>query len=77
SEVAARIWGSAEAIREKIGQPLPPSEEETRRKFSEGALADCGEVEFRAAWAHGRSVDEIEAYRYALEQFGAGDAPAS
>ncbi|MGH2442609.1 MAG: ATP-binding protein, partial [Chloroflexota bacterium] len=42
SEVAARIWGSAEAIREKIGQPLPPSEEETRRKFSEGALADCG-----------------------------------
>jgi predicted ATPase/DNA-binding SARP family transcriptional activator len=52
--LAARLWGAAEALREAIGAPLPPSE----RPLIEGTLttlrATLGEERFAAALAAGR-----------------------
>ncbi len=67
---AGRIWGSAEALREAIGSPLPPNEvDEYARRMAEGQAA-LGEDGFEAARAQGRalSLDRAIAYARAVER---------
>jgi DNA-binding CsgD family transcriptional regulator len=53
---AARLWGAAEALRETIGEPLPPVE---RVAYEMGVAATrrrLGEKGFTTAWVEGRAM---------------------
>ncbi len=58
---AARLWGTAEVLRETIGEPLSPVE----HAFFEWAILDArrrlGERTFAAAWAEGRTMTPEQA----------------
>jgi predicted ATPase/class 3 adenylate cyclase len=65
-DASARLLGAAEALHERLGQPIEP--------FAARAYADCsapvrerlGEAELAAAWAAGRALSETDAAAYAL-----------
>jgi tetratricopeptide (TPR) repeat protein len=65
---AARLFGAAEALRESIGEAMPPVE----RAGYEGSLtavrAALGEERFAAAWAEGQALSREQAIQYALEE---------
>lgn len=64
---AARLGGAAEALRERIGAPLPPSEQElyaTRLLPVRNALTPEA---FVAAWESGRTLPYEDAVRLGLE----------
>jgi ATP/maltotriose-dependent transcriptional regulator MalT len=53
---AARLWGTAEALRKAIGAPLPPVERPDYEHAVATAGAQLGEKDFAAAWAEGRTM---------------------
>jgi predicted ATPase len=53
---AVRLWGSAEALREAIGAPLPPIERADYDQAVAAVRACLGESTFVAAWAQGRML---------------------
>jgi hypothetical protein len=56
---AARLWGSAERLRETIGAPLHAGERPRHQALVATARAACGDAagtDFSAAWAQGRSM---------------------
>jgi predicted ATPase/class 3 adenylate cyclase len=65
-DASARLLGAAEALHERLGQPLEP--------WAARAYADCsapvrerlGEAELAAAWAAGRALSEADAAAHAL-----------
>jgi hypothetical protein len=64
---AARLFGTAEALREAIGAPLQPSEQEPYRRQVSRVQDLIGEELLAAAWAEGRAMTLDEAIDYALE----------
>ncbi len=63
---AARLWGAAEVIRERLGAPLPPA---GRSRFAASvarARATLGDGAFEAAWAEGRALPLDQAVASAL-----------
>ncbi len=58
---AARLWGTAEALRESLGTPLPPVYRADYERSVAAAHAQLGEKAFAAAWAEARSMtlDEV------------------
>ena len=67
SERAARLFGAAQASRERIELPIWPA---WRTWYDEGvarARAACGDAVFEAAWAQGRALSLDEAFAHALE----------
>lgn len=63
---AVRLWGSAHALRDSIGAPLP---RESLEKFNEElmeARSVLGEDEFAALWDGGRAITWEQALDYAL-----------
>jgi predicted ATPase/DNA-binding SARP family transcriptional activator len=66
-EQAARVWGAAEALRERIGVPLPPPDQPDRESGVAALRAHLGEDAFFAAWAEGREMSWDEVVAYALE----------
>ena len=66
SEESARLFGAAEALREHLKTPLPPSE---RESYEERVLKTRSELDgtaFAVAWAWGRSMNLEQAMDYAL-----------
>ncbi len=65
-DASARLLGAAEALHERLSQPID--------KYAVRAYADCsapvrerlGEAELAAAWAAGRALSEADATAYAL-----------
>ncbi len=51
---AAQLWGTAEALRESIGAPLPPVEHPPYQRAVAEVHARLGERTFATAWAVGR-----------------------
>jgi DNA-binding NarL/FixJ family response regulator len=58
---AIRIWGTAEALREAIGAPLPPIECAGYEQAVANAHSLLGEQVFAAAWAQGRTMTPEQA----------------
>jgi len=54
--LAARLWGTAEALREAIGAPIYPVYRASYEQATALASATLGEQAFRTAWAEGRSM---------------------
>jgi DNA-binding CsgD family transcriptional regulator len=58
---AAHLWGTAEALREAIGTPLPPVERVPYNRVIAAARTQLGEQAFAAAWAEGRTLSPEQA----------------
>lgn len=65
---ATRLWGAAEALREEIGTPLPPSQRVKYEGLVSETRADMNENAFAAAWAEGRAMTMEQAIEYAMEE---------
>ena len=66
-ERAARLFGTAEMLRQGIGAPLPPSERAAYERDVAAVRGGLGEEVFAAAWAEGRAMSSEQAIAYALE----------
>ena len=53
---AAQLWGAAEALREGISFPLPPSDRAGYEQAVSETRAQLGEEAFAAAWQEGRAM---------------------
>jgi ATP/maltotriose-dependent transcriptional regulator MalT len=58
---AARLWGSAEGLRETRGSPLPPVYRAAYERAVAAARSQLGEKTFVAAWSQGRSMTPEQA----------------
>jgi predicted ATPase/class 3 adenylate cyclase/DNA-binding CsgD family transcriptional regulator len=58
---AARLWGTAECLREAIGAPIPPVERVEYEHTVAAARAHLDEQSFDAAWAEGRAMTPEQA----------------
>jgi tetratricopeptide (TPR) repeat protein len=65
-ELAARLGGAAEALRDGFGMPLPPEQRAGHDQALQAMCADLGEEAFAAAWAEGRVLPLDEAVALAL-----------
>jgi predicted ATPase/DNA-binding SARP family transcriptional activator len=64
---SARLWGAAEALRERIGSPLPPSARAEQDRRVAAARTEIGADAFDAAWLEGRALTIEEAIQAALQ----------
>ncbi len=64
--VSARLLGAAEALHERLGQPLEPWAARVYTDCSAPVRERLGEAELAAAWAAGRALSEADAAAYAL-----------
>jgi predicted ATPase/class 3 adenylate cyclase/DNA-binding CsgD family transcriptional regulator len=53
---AAKLWGTAEALREAISAPIPPVDRAENERTVGAARSHLGEKAFAAAWAEGRTM---------------------
>jgi predicted ATPase/DNA-binding CsgD family transcriptional regulator len=58
---AARLWGTAEALRDPMGTPLPPVYRAGYDQSVAAARAQLGEKAFAAAWAEGHAMTPDQA----------------
>ena len=63
---SARLWGTAEVLRETIGAVLSPVEVRMYGPSQTAARDQLGEVAWEAAWAEGRTMTSEQAAQYAL-----------
>lgn len=63
---AARLFGAAEALRDALGTPLPPSERETYDRRAMEVRSQLDGTTFALEWAWGRELNVDDAVRYAL-----------
>ncbi len=70
---AARLLGAAEALREAIDAPLPPSERAGHEPDIAKVRAALGEEAFTMAWDQGRAMRLEQAMAYAVEESGEAD----
>jgi len=73
-ERAAYLFGAAEALREAIGAPLPPSDRAVHGRDVAATQAVLDPPAFAAAWAQGRALTWELAVAYALSKDTAGPA---
>jgi predicted ATPase len=64
---SARLWASAEALRETIGSPLPPNERERYDRAIAAAREAAGAAIFAAEWEKGRALTMEQTIAFALE----------
>jgi hypothetical protein len=67
-ERAARLFGAAEALRERIRIVLPPVERPEYEQYVADARAQMDDQVFTAAWAEGQALSLDEAVQYALHE---------
>jgi DNA-binding NarL/FixJ family response regulator len=67
AERAARLFGAAEALHERIGSPPSVGQRKDHEPVIPAVLAALGEDAFRAAWAAGRALSVERAVALALE----------
>lgn len=65
-EVAARLWGSADAMRRRLCLAAPPSRRGEQAAARERARAALGDDAFDRAWHRGASLDARELLKEAL-----------
>jgi hypothetical protein len=65
---AVRLLGAAEALREWVGVPLPPTEQANYELLVAAIHAALGEEAFAAAWAAGRALSLEDAVSLALDE---------
>ena len=53
---AAQLWGTADALRDALGVPIPPVELADYERSLSAARVHLGERAFAAAWAQGRAM---------------------
>jgi DNA-binding CsgD family transcriptional regulator/Tfp pilus assembly protein PilF len=58
---AAQLWGAAEALREKIGAPLPPVDRTVHEERVAATRSSIGKRIFAAYWAQGRTLTPEQA----------------
>jgi ATP/maltotriose-dependent transcriptional regulator MalT len=73
-ELSARLFGAADAIREKVGAPLPPCERAEHDRVTASVHARIGDEEFSRLRAEGRAMSPEEAFSRAQET---GTPPAT
>jgi predicted ATPase/DNA-binding CsgD family transcriptional regulator len=74
---AARLWGTATALRETIGTPLPPVERASYEQAVAATRAHLGQQAFSKAWAQGRSMTPEQALTSPAQETMPQAAPAS
>ncbi|MGH8104339.1 MAG: hypothetical protein ACREJQ_07455, partial [bacterium] len=62
----AKLLGAADALREAIGSPLPPSERADHDRTLAAVCSALGDAAFTAAFAAGRALPLAAAIEYAL-----------
>ncbi len=67
AERAAKLFGAAQALREAVGYPQPPSERAVQEPYLVAARSRLEET-WEAALAEGRAMDLEEAVEYALSE---------
>jgi DNA-binding CsgD family transcriptional regulator len=65
---AARLWGTADALRTSIGAPLPPEPRPYYERSMAAARTLLGEAAWEAAFAEGSAMSAEEAVEYALSE---------
>ena len=78
---ATRLWGTAEALRDKLGTPLPPVERAEYEQSINAARSYLGPEAFSSAWAQGRTMSPEQALSHSDSpavqgQTRGGKAPA-
>jgi len=63
---AAQLWGAADALRDKNGQPLPPHRRQRHAAAVAAVQAEMGHSQFAAATAAGRALSIEQAVDLAL-----------
>jgi predicted ATPase/DNA-binding CsgD family transcriptional regulator len=69
---AARLWGSAEALRETLGAPLTAADRRVHERHQAVARARLGPERWAAAWATGRALSLDEALAEAVDDSATG-----
>jgi non-specific serine/threonine protein kinase len=64
---SARLLGSAEALREAVGTPLPPVDREERDHYLEMTRSALGDEKFNLLWIEGRTMNIEQIVVYALK----------
>jgi tetratricopeptide (TPR) repeat protein len=67
---AVQLFGAADALREKIGTPLPPSQQPLYDALVKSMRAELRESTFEAVWAEGRGMTMQQAIEFALKDLG-------
>lgn len=65
---AARLLGMAEALRESIGTPIPPSQRPRYHLLVEAVRSQLDEVTFSETWEEGRAMTLEQAIEFALKE---------
>jgi hypothetical protein len=68
SELAAQLWGAAEALRQAIGARQAPASRATRERLMAAAREQLGEEAFAVAWAEGQKMTVEQAMALAVGQ---------
>jgi tetratricopeptide (TPR) repeat protein len=63
----ARLWGAADALRQAIGTPRPPSDQARYDEAVQAMRSTLSEEGFSAAWAEGRTLPPEEAIALAMD----------
>ncbi len=71
-ETAATLWGSAEALRQEMGIPLPPNKEASLRPKQEGVRVRIDDDGWNSAWSAGQALNLEEAVKLARKACEAG-----
>jgi len=64
---AARLFGAADALRERVGADAHPPWRAEHEKYLRAARAELGEASFTVAWAEGRALTQDDAVEYGLQ----------
>jgi hypothetical protein len=64
---AVRLFGAADALRQVIGTPLPPSQQPLFDALVKSMRAELGDTPFEAAWTEGHDLTLQKAIEFALK----------
>ena len=64
-QTAVRLWGAAHALRDSIGSPLYPQEQEKYEQQVRQTRSTLGEADFAILWNEGRSLTLEQAIEHA------------
>jgi predicted ATPase/class 3 adenylate cyclase len=67
-DVAVRLWGSAETIRNSLGAPLHDLDRHRQQAAYDEVRAELGDQTFEKAWEMGANMDSKEACAFALSE---------
>jgi predicted ATPase/DNA-binding XRE family transcriptional regulator len=65
---AARLFGAADAIRQRFGAAIAPNDREINDQYMAMARREIGDDDFAAGWAAGEAMALEEAIAYALDE---------